>query len=837
MLNIYKSNNMLKFIFLLLFIFLIFIGCLNKDIKAPEINYIQDNLFISPNGDGIQDEVVFELNIRDENYVKYWKLEIYNEAKEVVKSYSSGGDLEELKKKAVFKKGDVSVPSKISWDGKDEKGKIVKDGIYTFKFIAMDSKKNVTPDNTKIGTITLDTDKPEVKSEISDKIFSPNSDGNKDILYIDIDIIKAKADNKKPDEKVKKQMWYVDIINNKGEVVKRFEYDKKGKQKAEWDGRDNQGKLVEDGVYTVKVYSTDEAGNYWEDIVSNIVIDTKPTPVDLTASLTSFSPNNDNVKDSIDFSLNITIKEGVKTWQLVVADSRNKEIKKFDGSGTPKSKITWDGKDEAGNIQAEGGYKGILTVTYMNGNVSTDESKEFLLDLTPPSATITLSPDIFSPDGNGIQDEVVILQNASQEAEEWMGVFYDKKGKLIKKYSWQGQPPKKFEWNGIGDDNKLSNDGEYFYQLICTDTAGNTFTSPKYKTEIYTKDNPIVLTATLNSFSPNNDKEADTQYFEVRSSLSKRDEVKDWKLDINNKTNKTVYTLNKSGDLPDKISWDGKGTDGKIADDGQYSANLTVNFRAGTVSTTKSNLFLLDNTPPEFSINVSPQYFSPDDDGYNDELFIDPSGKDDSGIKSWKIIIYTPELSREFMSFEGTGEPVKRITWNGIGIRGELVESVEDYPVKLIAYDNVGNKFEKDIDPIMIDILVIRLPDGRLKIKISNIEFKPNKAEMTNAPKNKEILDKLARALKKYDEYNITLEGYANRFAKGLNEREAKDLSHRRSEFVAKELTKKGIKKERMTIVGKGFDDPIIPLRDDMTEEERKEMRRNRRVEFYLKRE
>ena len=37
-----------------------------------------------------------------------------------------------------------------------------------------------------------------------------------------------------------------------------------------------------------------------------------------------------------------------------------------------------------------------------------------------------------------------------------------------------------------------------------------------------------------------------------------------------------------------------------------------------------------------------------------------------------------------------------------------------------------------------------------------------------------------------------------------------------------------------MTIVGRGFDDPIIPLRKDMTKEEREEMARNRRVEFYL---
>ena len=51
---------------------------------------------------------------------------------------------------------------------------------------------------------------------------------------------------------------------------------------------------------------------------------------------------------------------------------------------------------------------------------------------------------------------------------------------------------------------------------------------------------------------------------------------------------------------------------------------------------------------------------------------------------------------------------------------------------------------------------------------------------------------------------------------------------------VAKELNKRGIEKERMTIVGRGFEDPIIPLTKDMTKEEKEEMARNRRVEFYL---
>ena len=71
-------------------------------------------------------------------------------------------------------------------------------------------------------------------------------------------------------------------------------------------------------------------------------------------------------------------------------------------------------------------------------------------------------------------------------------------------------------------------------------------------------------------------------------------------------------------------------------------------------------------------------------------------------------------------------------------------------------------------------------------------------------------------------------------FRSGLSEKRAIELSEDRAKLVSNELNKRGIKKERMTIEGKGFKNPIIPLKGGMTKEQRKEMAVNRRVEFYL---
>jgi len=73
-----------------------------------------------------------------------------------------------------------------------DKGNIVSDGEYSFKFYAMDDNKNINNEGTTSGKVIIDNDKPEITSSITNTVFSPNDDGNKDNLIIDIDIINKK---------------------------------------------------------------------------------------------------------------------------------------------------------------------------------------------------------------------------------------------------------------------------------------------------------------------------------------------------------------------------------------------------------------------------------------------------------------------------------------------------------------------------------------------------------------------------------------------------------------------------------------------------------------------
>lgn len=831
-----------KFLLLIISGALLF-GCATfsqKDDSPPEVTFIQNYAYISPNSDGIQDELILDIGIKEKSSISYWKLEIFNEKGNSVKQFESDEKLSDQQKKFILPNKSINYPKRLTWNGKDDKGNIVPDGKYTYVFIAMDSKKNLSTKDKNTGIINVDTDKPEIKTEISDKIFSPNNDSSKDILKIKVNIIKAAVDNiikKKDDKNVSKnQIWYVDILDEKDKLIKRFTYEEKGIKNIEWDGRDEQGNLVPDGAYKIKTYSTDLGGNKFEESITNIIKNTVETPIGISLLNDAFSPNGDNVKDKIGFKFDIPVSTGIKDWKFSILNKEGNAVKEFTGQKNPPSNLEWDGKDRNNNLVKEGEYSSQLELAYESGNMPASATGSFIMDITKPYVEINLSSNIFSPDGNGKEDELVIEHNkASEEETKWEGSFYNENGQTVTNFEWQGQFPPRLVWEGKSNQNILLPDGLYFYQLQCTDRAGNSFVSEKHQTKIYTGDIPLFITASLKSFSPNGDGVKDNQVFEIKSSITSENKISDWKVEIkNNENDRTVYTTSSKGNIPEKIDWNGKINVKDVSPDGEYKAYLSVNFVGGTESKSESKVFLIDTTPPVFTAVKNIKYFSPDDDGINDELVLNLSAKDESGINKWKVQILGPYRNRIFREFSGIGEPAKEVKWNGYSSKNELVDSAEDYPIVLYAEDTVGNSFEKEVDSIMIDILVLKLKDGRLKVKVSNIKFKPDKAEMTDDPKNNEVLDLLGNALKKYPHHKIRMEGFANRYAANLSEKVARELSEKRAVTVSEELNIRGINRERMTIIGRGFEDPIIPLRKNMTKEEKAEMERNRRVEFYL---
>ncbi|MBI9100150.1 MAG: hypothetical protein JEY91_16835, partial [Spirochaetaceae bacterium] len=221
--------------------------------------------YISPNFDGTQDELIIPITVEDDRYIKGYFLVIKDDNGNTVKEIRNKEErpenesLKNLFSRLVSAKEGTSVPQSFRWDGKADSGEMVPDGTYNFEIVFWDDNLNYT--EAYPGVFIIDTVSPEVEVESiegTDLIFSPDGDGNKDTIQFN----QSGSEEKE---------WKGLITDAAGNVVREFVW--YGTiDNAIWDGTDNNGNLVPDGVYQYEVISIDEAGNTVKKAIENSTI-------------------------------------------------------------------------------------------------------------------------------------------------------------------------------------------------------------------------------------------------------------------------------------------------------------------------------------------------------------------------------------------------------------------------------------------------------------------------------------------------------------------------------------------------------------------------------------
>ncbi|MBR4598509.1 MAG: pallilysin-related adhesin [Treponema sp.] len=252
---------------------------------------------------------------------------------------------------------------------------------------------------------------------------------------------------------------------------------------------------------------------------------------------------------------------------------------------------------------------------------------------------------------------------------------------------------------------------------------------------------------------------------------------------------------------------------------------------------------------PKLSVGISPQYFSPDGDGDYDDLFIMLKAECESPIQSWSFVIEDPATLKPFWSVSGSDKLQEKIIWNGIGSKGEKVQSATDYPYVFTVTDS--NKLSGTVKGfVKVDVLVIR--DGeRIKMQVPSIIFRSDAPDFKTSEElaampnwdgrttgldrrtlenNVKVLSRISEILKKFRDYNVTIEGNANNISgTAEEEEEVRLLSEQRAKFVREWLIKDGVPASNLSAYGNGSKNPATlstALEDKW---------KNRRVEFILK--
>ena len=140
----------------------------------------------------------------------------------------------------------------VSWAGLTD-GVAVADGTYAYTFSGQDAWQNAPEPVAKSGTVKVDTTPPALSdvAQAADELpwFSPNGDGSRDTFAL-----KASTNESGKIE--------VGVRNDVGDLIRNFSTTvSTGAFSIPWDGRDNDGAVVPDGTYDIRLVPVDRVAN------------------------------------------------------------------------------------------------------------------------------------------------------------------------------------------------------------------------------------------------------------------------------------------------------------------------------------------------------------------------------------------------------------------------------------------------------------------------------------------------------------------------------------------------------------------------------------------------
>lgn len=811
--------------------------------EKPATNIVlSGGKYFSPKGNGDIKTISFDVKIpvpdpKSGNKLVKWSVEIFDDKGTVYRRFD----------------GTDNPPSTITWDGKDDSGNEVTEGnayqaTVNAKYL---NGYETAPVNSPL--FTLDNTPPKIELQASSKVFSPDGDGNLDNMEIAQKV--EKSETGAPVEN-----WKGTIANARGETIREFDFGAFPPEKFVWDGYDAQNQLAENGDYSYTISATDKAGNSAQQKIA-FKLDTVPTELSIALNKTAFNPNRPAEirilpkasTDIVSYSLSICDADtGKEVW----ADSRKGD------SRIQLPVVNWDGKantgDENGMQCKDGTYIALLDTVSASGNEAHAKSQKFVIDTVPPAIELNVPYSVFSPATDSKKTAVPVSAKSSAE-ESWTARVYNDKNESVRTYTWKGSV-ESFSFDGRDASGNLLADGTYSIAFSSEDAAGNKATETIPNIVIDNRETKSYVTAESDAFSPNGNGYLDTQKFTIRNSLNEG--IESWKFTVETTEGTVAKTWSDKtdGKIPQSIVWDGKGDDGNIIADNAYIGKLSIVYEKGNVIDTATGVFISCVTPPKLSVKTKPKYFSPDNDGEDDDLFINLKRENEIvPIKDWSLKIYAPDPKDPekkgplFWTTGGKSSLAEQIIWDGRSNSGELVQSAMDYPYAFTVTDTLGMTSTVE-GKIEIDILVVKV-GNRLKMAVPSIIFRSDAADFgvrvvdasgkvvksgitpAQAATNERVLKRIAEILNKFKSYEVTIEGHANSQS-GTRIEEEQDttqygpgllkLSKQRAEFVKSQLKSYGVKGDRLNTAGKGGTEPIVNRTDSENNW------KNRRVEFIL---
>ncbi len=358
----------------------------------------------------------------------------------------------------------------LQWNGvlPDELGGgQAPDGLYSLILTAVDEAGNAGSSN--LARVIKDGRRPSVALEADGRYVSPRGRGDESMVVLRP--VYPQADGVAE--------FHLEVRNDRDRMV-ASRYVRQPFERYEWRGITNGNTFAPDGDYSALLRVIYQNGHVAEATYAGpITVDsTRPRIVTFDAAYRRFSPDDDGERDTI--TINQSVEPG-DNWTAFLYAADGTVIYEID-FGDRVNDLTWDGMDAGGERVPDGEYRYVLRGVDLAGN-ETSEDMDIVLDTVSiplsaqaPVVAVGVSPRVFSPDGDGVDEETAIALSwdAPNELARWDVQILDPRGRPFRRFSGRGNPPRRLWWDGLADDGELvqaATDYEVVAQL--TDVNGN----------------------------------------------------------------------------------------------------------------------------------------------------------------------------------------------------------------------------------------------------------------------------------------------------------------------------------------------------------------------------
>ncbi|MFN3660653.1 MAG: FlgD immunoglobulin-like domain containing protein, partial [Brevinematales bacterium] len=377
--------------------------------------------------------------------------------------------------------------------------------------------------------------------------------------------------------------------------------------------------------------------------------DDKP-PVVQTNQTIFFSPNVDGVKDEAVIPLSISDNGKLSWWEVEIVDRNDKVVRTFQSKQSFESKalsweqvferlitpdkglevppsLMWDGRDSEGRLLPDGVYRYRIRARDLNQNETLSSWQFIVLDTAKRGVGVAISSSIFSPNGDGRQDALVIqITNLKTLSGDWLTMtVFDTKKSVVFQSVWTNDKelPDTLVWDGKSGET-FALEGAYEVEVSVESAAGNA-SRFSFPVRLVRTMEQVSLVASKSAFSA---RKGDVLLFTFQ--VSSQELLTNWRFTIEDEKGKIVREQTGKPPLPSSLAWEGKNQQGAKVSDGLYTARLQLFYESGNQPVSDPVSVVLDNTPPEILVRLPYTIFSPLPDSRQRTLPIYLASKADS---------------------------------------------------------------------------------------------------------------------------------------------------------------------------------------------------------------